>query len=266
MRNDRALFVDPHLPALVEAIWEQLESGATSRDPHRRAHMPRPHGPGALCYEDLLACTTTATTSGRPSTSGPPPGSATPRARPGTRRGSSTPIARPCSTPSGWPWRRRHPAGAGEAVLMVVPMFHRQRAWGIPIRAAMCGYRVVMPGPPPGRCGLTELMNAERVTTYWRGVPSVHLGLSSALEGASGQSAPLAQPSTNGGAAPTPRMIREFRSRGIAVVHGWGIDRDQPGRDRSARSRKRSAIWTTRPRSRSSCGRDASSSGLDRCA
>ena len=60
----------------------------------------------------------------------------------------------------------------GDALLPVVPMFH-VNAWGIPYAAAMCGYKLVMPGPRLDGPGLTELMNAEGVTIYC-GVPTVH--------------------------------------------------------------------------------------------
>lgn len=78
-----------------------------------------------------------------------------------------------------------------------------------------------MPGPRLDGAGLTELMNLEAVTTYW-GVPTVHLGLLAHWK-ATGESVPSLRMLTTGGAAPTSAMIAEFQSRGIAVVHGWGM-------------------------------------------
>jgi 3-(methylthio)propionyl---CoA ligase len=117
------------------------------------------------------------------------------------------------------------PVAPGEALLPVVPMFH-VNAWGIPYSAAMCGFKLAMPGPRLDGAGLTELMNAEGVTTY-SGVPTVHLGLLAHWR-ASRESVPSLKTVTTGGAAPTSRMISEFRARGIAVVHGWGMTETSP--------------------------------------
>jgi acyl-CoA synthetase (AMP-forming)/AMP-acid ligase II len=90
----------------------------------------------------------------------------------------------------------------------------------------MCGYKLVMPGPRLDGAGLTELMNAEGVTAYC-GVPTVHLGLLAHWK-ASGESVPSLKMVMTGGAAPTSTMITEFRSRGIDVVHGWGMTETSP--------------------------------------
>jgi fatty-acyl-CoA synthase len=117
------------------------------------------------------------------------------------------------------------PVGPGDVLLPVVPMFH-VNAWGVPYAAAICGYTLVMPGPRLDGAGLTELMNAERVTCYW-GVPTLHLGLLAHWH-ASGESVPSLRTVTTGGAAPTSAMIEGFRSRGIEVVHGWGMTETSP--------------------------------------
>ena len=104
-------------------------------------------------------------------------------------------------------------------------MFH-VNAWGIPYGAAMCGYKLVMPGPRLDGAGLTELMNAEGVSSYC-GVPTVHLGLLAHWK-ESGESVPSLKIVTTGGAAPTSSMIAAFRSRGIDVVHGWGMTETSP--------------------------------------
>ena len=222
--QDRALFVDLSFVPLVEAVWDKLESVRHLVIMTNRAHMPDVKIPGALCYEDLLAeqdghydwptldentaagiCYTSGTT-------GHPKGVV-------YSHRSSVLHAFGAALPSALV------AAPGDVLLPIVPMFH-VNAWGVPYGAAMCGYTLVMPGPRLDGPGLTELMNAEGVTICC-GVPTVHLGLLAHWR-TSGESVPSLKTVTIGGAAPTSSMISEFRSRGIGVVHGWGMTETSP--------------------------------------
>jgi 3-(methylthio)propionyl---CoA ligase len=222
--QDRALFVDLTFVPLVEAVLEKLESVRHVVVMTDRAHMPDCKIPGALCYEDLLSaqdgrydwpsldenaaagiCYTSGTT-------GNPKGVV-------YSHRSSVLHAYAVALPGALP------VGPGETLLPVVPMFH-VNAWGIPYGAAMCGYKLVMPGPRLDGAGLTELMNAEGVTTYC-GVPTVHLGLLAHWK-ATGERVASLKTVTTGGAAPTSSMISDYRARGIGVVHGWGMTETSP--------------------------------------
>ena len=86
------------------------------------------------------------TTTGRTSTRTPPPRSATPRARPAIRRACSTATARRCCTPSPPAPPTRSALRARDSILVVVPLFHAN-AWSLPFSAAMCGAKLVLPGP-----------------------------------------------------------------------------------------------------------------------
>lgn len=222
--RDRALFVDLTFLPLVEAVWEKLETVRHVVVMTDRAHMPESPIPDLLCYEELLADQDGA------------------YAWPTLDENAASGICYTSGTtgnPKGVLYSHRSTvlhayaaampgmlsAGPGDALLPVVPMFH-VNAWGVPYGAAMAGYKLVLPGPRLDGAGLTELMNAEGVTTYC-GVPTVHLGLLAHWD-ESGESVPSLQVATTGGAAPGRRMVGRFRARGIDVLHGWGMTETSP--------------------------------------
>lgn len=222
--RDRVLFVDLTFVPLVEAVWDDLETVRQLVIMTDRAHMPDTKVAGALCYEELLDQQDGAfawptfdenTAAGICYTSGT---TGNPKGVVYSHR-SSVLHAYGAGLPGAIS------VGRGEAMLSVVPMFH-VNAWGVPYGAAMCGYKLVLPGPRLDGAGLTELMNAEAVTLYC-GVPTVHLGLLAHWD-ETGSSVPTLKMVTSGGAAPGRRMIERFRARGIDVLHGWGMTETSP--------------------------------------
>ncbi|MGZ8376604.1 MAG: long-chain fatty acid--CoA ligase [Gemmatirosa sp.] len=120
---------------------------------------------------------------------------------------------------------------AQDVVLPVVPMFH-VNAWGLPYTCAVVGAAQVLPGPHLDPASLLELFQSERVT-FSAGVPTVWLGLLTALDALTGTpDAPdlsALRALGVGGSAPPEAMLLGFLERhGIPMLHGWGMTETSP--------------------------------------
>lgn len=113
-----------------------------------------------------------------------------------------------------------------DVTLPVVPMFH-VNAWGVPYAAAMVGSKLVLPGPGLDGKSLTELIEAEGVTSLL-GVPTVWMNLLAHLRDA-GKKLSTVRKITIGGSACPPSMIEAFeKEHGARVIHAWGMTETSP--------------------------------------
>jgi fatty-acyl-CoA synthase len=108
-------------------------------------------------------------------------------------------------------------------------MFH-VNAWGTPYAGAMCGAKLVMPGPGLDGKSVYELMRDEKVTVAL-GVPTVWLMLFNHVD------ASHAEPKNDlclkrvviGGSAAPRAMSERFETQfGAFVVHAWGMTEMSP--------------------------------------
>jgi fatty-acyl-CoA synthase len=118
---------------------------------------------------------------------------------------------------------------ASDSALVVVPLFH-VNAWGLPYAAAMCGAKLVLPGPRLDGASLYELMRREQVTLAL-GVPTVWMNLFAYVEqlGLDPRKDLKLERVVIGGAATPPAMIETFEQKfGAQVLHAWGMTETSP--------------------------------------
>ena len=126
---------------------------------------------------------------------------------------------------------------ARNSILTVVPLFHAN-AWSLPFSAAMCGAKLVLPGPKLDPESLYMLLESEGCTKAF-GIPTIWLNFLSLGGSEQGEARPFQAEAEHGclgrfGAAPrdnreVPRAA--WRDRAARL----GNDRDQPPRHRLAR-------------------------------
>ncbi|MEX0348574.1 MAG: long-chain fatty acid--CoA ligase [Paracoccaceae bacterium] len=115
---------------------------------------------------------------------------------------------------------------AQEVVLPVVPMFH-VNAWGSPYACAMCGSRMVLPGPDLSGEALVGLIDTYGVTIAL-GVPTIWQGLLAYARSSDTTLASLERTVIGGSACP-PSMIAEFRDKyEVETIHAWGMSEMSP--------------------------------------
>ncbi|RBP03043.1 fatty-acyl-CoA synthase [Roseiarcus fermentans] len=117
-----------------------------------------------------------------------------------------------------------------DSFLVVVPLFHAN-AWSVPFSGAMCGMKLVLPGPRLDPESLFSLMVQEGCTKSG-GVPTVWLNVLSWVE-ANRDRLDLSQLALKtvlcGGSAPPRAIIEKFHDLlGVYLLHAWGMTETSP--------------------------------------
>jgi acyl-CoA synthetase (AMP-forming)/AMP-acid ligase II len=116
-----------------------------------------------------------------------------------------------------------------ETALLVVPMFH-VNAWGMTYAGAMCGAKLVLPGPALDGKSTYEFIRDENVTLAL-GVPTIWLGLLQHVASiAPADRKPLALTRVVcGGSAVPASMIERFKSEfNATLIQAWGMTEMSP--------------------------------------
>jgi fatty-acyl-CoA synthase len=226
--EDQYIFFDLTFAPLVEKLAPQMTSVKAFIALTDRAHMPALNIRNLLCYEELIGehsadyewpvfdentASSLCYTSG---TTGNPKGVLY------SHRSTVLHSFAVCTVD-----------GLGlsskESALLVVPMFH-VNAWGMPYAGAMCGAKLVMPGPGLDGKNVYEIVRDEKVTLAL-GVPTVWLMLFNHVDTA--KLNPKAELSLKrvviGGSAAPRAMSERFETHfGAQVVHAWGMTEMSP--------------------------------------
>jgi len=223
--DDRYVFVDLTFVPLLEALAPNLPRVRGYVIMTGEATMPATSLPNALCYETLLAkepptmawplleentacglCYTSGTT-GDPK---------------GVLYSNRSQVLHSMSVCIAGATRRNESSGV---MMPIVPMFH-VNAWGYPFAAPLMGSKLVFGGPLHDPASLYEMIESEGVTTA-AGVPVIWLGMLAYLEQTGKSFSSLRSMGVGGSAAP-PSVIAAYESRGIEVIHGWGMTETSP--------------------------------------
>lgn len=116
--------------------------------------------------------------------------------------------------------------GAGDAILVAVPMFHAN-AWALPFAGPASGAKLVFSGRHNDGASLARLIRDEGVTLAV-GVPTVWLGLLDHLD-RTGEGLPSLERVLLGGSGVSQAMIDRLRARlGVTVQTSWGMTELSP--------------------------------------
>ena len=119
---------------------------------------------------------------------------------------------------------------ARDSILTVVPLFHAN-AWSLPFSAAMCGAKLVLPGPRLDPESLYMLLESEECTKAF-GIPTIWLNFLAWVE-ANKAKLDLSKLKLklvgSGGSAPPRATIEKFRDLlGVFLLQAWGMTETSP--------------------------------------
>src|ERR1700722_10782853 len=119
---------------------------------------------------------------------------------------------------------------ARDSILMVVPLFHAN-AWSLPFSAAMCGAKLVLPGPKLDPESIYMLLEQEGCTKAF-GIPTIWLNFLAWVEANKAKldlsKLKLRMVGSGGSAAPRA-TIEKFRELlDATVLHAWGMTETSP--------------------------------------
>jgi acyl-CoA synthetase (AMP-forming)/AMP-acid ligase II len=223
------IFFDPIFAPLVEQLAPHLPLVRGWVALCGRAAMPEVKVGALLCYEELLAAaapiadwprfdeneaSTLCYTSG---TTGNPKGVLY------SHRSTILHAFAACSA-DGLALRAR------DSILVVVPLFHAN-AWSLPFSAAMCGAKLVLPGPKLDPESIYMLLEQEGCTKAG-GIPTIWLNFLAWVENNRSRldlsRLRLAQV-FSGGSAPPRATIEKFHDLlGVFLLHAWGMTETSP--------------------------------------
>jgi acyl-CoA synthetase (AMP-forming)/AMP-acid ligase II len=117
-----------------------------------------------------------------------------------------------------------------DSILVVVPLFHAN-AWSLPFSAAMCGAKLVLPGPRLDPQSIYMLLGQEGCTKAG-GIPTIWLNFLAWVE-ANPAHLDLSRLKLrvvfSGGAAPPRATIEKFHDLlGVFLLHAWGMTETSP--------------------------------------
>jgi len=119
---------------------------------------------------------------------------------------------------------------ARDSFLVVVPLFHAN-AWSLPFSAAMCGAKMVLPGPKLDPESLYLLLDQEQCTKA-AGIPTIWLNFLAWVEANRARlnlTRLKLKHVLSGGSAPPRATIEKFHDLlDVYVLHAWGMTETSP--------------------------------------
>jgi 3-(methylthio)propionyl---CoA ligase len=119
---------------------------------------------------------------------------------------------------------------AKDSILVIVPLFHAN-AWSLPFSAAMCGAKLVLPGPKLDPESIYLLLEQEGCTKAG-GIPTIWLNFLAYIEN-NREKLDLSRLKLklvfSGGTAAPRATIEKFRDLlGVFLLHAWGMTETSP--------------------------------------